>query len=480
VLGAALAGLGREPGLADDQRDGRIALGERGEHAGEPARPRLVAHRRDAVARVLDLDARLAGAEDREARGQPEQRDLHRLRGDAGAEVVLQPEPVDGAGPLRVGLLGLAVDGGVPGAVDRAVDERVVERVDQPVARRGVGGVVGRVGVARRLPVGDRHRQPDDRGVAVAVGVDGVGGVDRAVHRDVRGDVVLDDRHELAGEVADRDPPGRELAAGVGREQVVDRLVERAPLVDEVAVLGGEQAGVLAHLLDDLRSAGRVAEAAQVGVGHAGVAVAIARIGDPHRVREVVDRDDRVDPGVAQRLEQRAVVRDRGGVDLIAHRLDPRPLDAEPVGVEVHRGDQGDVVDRAGVAAAGVADERLALAEPALGLGQGPQVPVGRRVQVLDLGRGAGGAEPPRAGARRAERADGAERDRIRKRLHGVGVRWRDALAGGEGEERGHEVEPTHGSSRTPGLTAESPSLYSSARFRHRHALRIAISRRGS
>jgi hypothetical protein len=282
---------------------------------------------------------------------------------------------------------------------------------------------------------------------AVAVGVGGVGGLDRVVHRGVGGQVVAHHRDEVGEELHDREAAGREGADAVRRQEVVDRLVEGGPLVDAVAVAAGQLAGQLGHLGDDLVAARR-AEAAQVGVagrarGRVLRAQRIARVGDPDRVGEVVHRDHRADALGAQLVEHLAVVGERGLVPDVAGRLDARPLDAEAVAVEVLIGGELDVGDRAGVAADRVADELAALAEAAVGDRPGPQVPVGQRVGVLDLGGGAGGAEPEAGAAGLAgERTDGAVGDRIgRRRRAVVAAGAQEGEDGGEaGAHRGHRL----------------------------------------
>ena len=79
-----------------------------------------------------------------------------------------------------------------------------------------------------------------------------------------------------------------------------------------------------------------------------------------------MDRDERPDALRDQRLELRAVVRDRGFVDHAFLRLDPRPLDREPIRVDAEVADQADVLEIERVAADRIADEVRALAEPAL------------------------------------------------------------------------------------------------------------------
>ena len=165
---------------------------------------------------------------------------------------------------------------------------------------------------------------------------------------------------------------------------------------------------MLGHLGDDLAPAGG-AQAAQVGVARSAVAGGPARIVDPHRVGEVVQGDGRMDAHGAQRDELVAVVRDGGVVDVVPGRLDARPLDREPVGVDAELADEGEVVGDLGVAADGVADEGAAT--QAHRGRRGPQVPVGGRVHVLDLGRCGRRAEPeaaaPGVAAERPERPEG-------------------------------------------------------------------------
>ena len=165
---------------------------------------------------------------------------------------------------------------------------------------------------------------------------------------------------------------------------------------------------MLGELGDHQGPALRVVPAAEVGVLRAIGAGRRARVVDPHRVREVVQGDERADAGGDQSVDQRVVVGQRVLVDLVALRLDAGPLDREAVAVEVHRRQQGDVGEREAVAAGGVADEG-ALAE-AVGRRGGPQVPVDALVLVLDLGRGAGDPEAEAAGpAGPGDRADRRE-----------------------------------------------------------------------
>ena len=110
--------------------------------------------------------------------------------------------------------------------------------------------------------------------------------------------------------------------------------------------------------------------------------------------------DVRPDAGRHQRVDERVVVGERLLVDHVALRLDARPLDAEAVRVQVQVAQQLDVVERPGVAAHGVADER-AVAEP-VGRRRRPQIPIGGHVLILDLRRGG------RAPKRKLPRPDAA------------------------------------------------------------------------
>jgi len=179
--------------------------------------------------------------------------------------------------------------------------------------------------------------------------------IDRVIHRGRSGDVVAHDVDELR-DIRDRDLTGREVADAIRREQVVHRLVDRAPFVDEIAEALGDERRVIRHRLDDLRAACR-AEAAQVRVFRAAGAGVVTWIVDPHRIREVVQRDERTDAHRTQRLELGAIVRDRGLVDLTLDRLDARPLDREAIAVHAELRDEPDIGIDLRVALHGIADE---------------------------------------------------------------------------------------------------------------------------
>ena len=171
----------------------------------------------------------------------------------------------------------------------------------------------------------------------------------------MRGDIVAKDHREPSRR--EREAARRKHRETVGREQIVDRLVDSPPVIHEIAEALTEQGGVRAKLLHDRRPACR-AEATQVRRDGTTGARDRARVRDPDRVREMMDRDERMDPERAKRFELAPVVCQRCFVDLILHRLDPSPLDREPVAIDAEIVDQPDVFDRSGVAAHRLADER--------------------------------------------------------------------------------------------------------------------------
>jgi hypothetical protein len=109
----------------------------------------------------------------------------------------------------------------------------------------------------------------------------------------VRRDVIAQHLRELVR--IERDDAGRKLPHRVTREQIVDRLVDGAPLVDEIAEALAEQRRVLAKLLDDLRPT-IGSEAAQVHARRSGRTPDLAWVSDPDRIREVMHGDERPDP----------------------------------------------------------------------------------------------------------------------------------------------------------------------------------------
>ena len=96
-----------------------------------------------------------------------------------------------------------------------------------------------------------------------------------------------------------------------------------------------------------------------------GIRVPPAVTGEPDRVREVVQRDHRLQAEVASRRDHAPVVIDRGARDPALLGLDPRPLDAEAVGVQARRREQRHVFGVAVVAVGGVAGRRLDRRVPA-------------------------------------------------------------------------------------------------------------------
>ena len=96
-------------------------------------------------------------------------------------------------------------------------------------------------------------------------------------------------------------------------------------------------------------------------LGEAGEAVAGLRAGpaavvhQPARHREVDERDDRVQAPLAAAVDHAAVVVEGGAGELALLRLDPAPLEAEPVGVQAGAGHQVQVLAPAVVGVAGVA-----------------------------------------------------------------------------------------------------------------------------
>ena len=132
---------------------------------------------------------------------------------------------------------------------------------------------------------------------AIAVRVDGIGGVQRVVGARVGGDELRQRLHH-GGEVEDA---GRKVAADArsvhhAAHQDDDRLVDRAPEVDQVAELPAGVGGELGELVDD----GRVEPAAVQDPGRDGTVERIHgrervpdrdRVVQPERQGEVVQRD---------------------------------------------------------------------------------------------------------------------------------------------------------------------------------------------
>src|SRR5690606_17803120 len=136
------------------------------------------------------------------------------------------------------------------------------------------------------------------------------------------------------------------------------------------------------------------------------IAVRIARIRNPNRIGEMVQRDEGADAVGDELVDELSVVLEGALVDFASFRLDSRPLDAEAVRVEVKLLHQRDVLDGARVAERSIAHEG-ALAH-AFGLRPRPQVPIGMGILVFDLRGGARRTEAERSLARR--RSDGTNR----------------------------------------------------------------------
>src|SRR5690606_4037810 len=124
-------------------------------------------------------------------------------------------------------------------------------------------------------------------------------------------------------------------------------------------------------------------------VGGGGVRPA-ALVGQPARGREVVERHDRVDPGLEERLALPGVVVERRRAVLAVLRLDAAPLDREAVVGEPEVSDDRHVLPPAVPAVAGVAAR---LAAPGAGRVL-PAPPVVVPAATLDL-VGRGGGPPP-------------------------------------------------------------------------------------
>jgi len=122
-----------------------------------------------------------------------------------------------------------------------------------------------------------------------------------------------------------------------------------------------------------------------------------ARVRDPQRAGEVVERHDRHDAVALQRCEHVVVVRDRARVDAAARGLDAAPLEREPVRAVPVRLRQREVRIEAMVviarvpAAAPAAHDARALLEPP---------PVVEAIAALDLVRRGRGAPSAHAQAR--------------------------------------------------------------------------------
>ena len=174
--------------------------------------------------------------------------------------------------------------------------------------------------------------------------------------------------------------------------------------------------------------AGRLGVALGDHLGHGGEVVRGAPVGpavlavDPHGVVPVVERDQWLDPAPGHRGEDPVVEAQAGPGEHAAPRLDPRPVDRDPVRVGPQAGGQPDVraiareeVDGVAVRVLRLVDRVRAVVAPDV------EVPVVVRGVALALERGAGDApeEVPREGL------DG------RRRGHG--------RRGGDGQREGEE-----------------------------------------
>ena len=127
-----------------------------------------------------------------------------------------------------------------------------------------------------------------------------------------RGQVGVDVGERLQGADAGRPDPE---VVGVGGVDV--GLVDGDPLVHQVAERGDHPLRVLLE-----------------GLGALGVQEA-AGVLEPDRVVEMVQGDQRLDPGVDQPAELAAIVVDRGHVELAAAGFHPGPLQTHPVVLDV-------------------------------------------------------------------------------------------------------------------------------------------------
>ena len=193
--------------------------------------------------------------------------------------------------------------------------------------------------------------------------------MDRAVGAAVRFELVRD-HHQRPAVVA---LAGRPDALGPAAEGQHLGLVHRAPPVHLAAELAGAEA--------------RERDEARDGLG----VLPAAPIGDPQRVGEVVERDERREPAPAQRAEHRVVVGDLGGIEAVGRGLDPAPLERQAVHAVPVGGGQRPVLVEALVVEAGVA-AGTAVARGAGSLLEAP--PVVEPVAALDLVRRRGGPPP--------------------------------------------------------------------------------------
>ena len=141
----------------------------------------------------------------------------------------------------------------------------------------------------------------------------GVDGAHRAHRQPVAEQQVVD----RAGRQARVALAGRMDAGGVTQQRRAPRLVERRPLAD----------AIVERLEDD----GRVVPESVGGVARRPPTGVLERL----RQVPVVERDDRVDAGGEQLVDQAAVEAQARLVERTdAGRLDPRPGDAEAVGLQ--------------------------------------------------------------------------------------------------------------------------------------------------
>ena len=215
-----------------------------------------------------------------------------------------------------------AVDVDVGVAVDRGVEEDAIEDV---VGVRGAGLVV-RVPGPLRMERDHVVDETDRRRGTVAVGVGRIPRLQRVVGRGVRQRLV-EDRGDGAGvrEGARREIAGDDAGdVDVAADGDDDRLVDRRPEIDQVAELPPDVGRILRELGNRRRidpAAGEAGRRRVLGIA-AGERVAGGdRIVDPERQREVIDGDERLHAGGANRRQDLAVVRDRG---LVRERVELR------------------------------------------------------------------------------------------------------------------------------------------------------------
>ena len=133
----------------------------------------------------------------------------------------------------------------------------------------------------------------------------------------------------------------------------------------------------------------------------------------------MVHSDHRLYSAGHECVQKTAVVGQRLLTHLIANRLDPSPFDAKAVGVQIHRFDEGNVVQSPGVALDRLTDEWTAR-QATFTFGCGPHVPVDIGILIFDLGGGGGGAK-----RKAAAPLIGRDRPRCSK----LDLRWRVATA---------------------------------------------------